>query len=228
MITAPGKILFVEVNHGPFLVENNFLLSATSLLNMSEGGAYAHNLMTGRVVLRPELSRATPFHAAHTTEVAGLLNIRGGDDRFYNNVLVKPASLSGYNNSALPVHMGGNVFLYGAEPSTHEQAPLVRSSFDPGIKLASEKDEVYLHIALDQAWSTANRCQLVTTDLLGKAAISDLPYERPDGSPIRVDSDYFGRKRNPDNPFPGPFEVSESGEQTGGKQTFKVWPVSAP
>ena len=31
--------VFVEVNHGPFLVDNNLLLSKTSLLDMSEGGA---------------------------------------------------------------------------------------------------------------------------------------------------------------------------------------------
>ncbi len=67
----------------------------------------------------------------------------------------------------------------------------------------------------------ANRCKLVTTDVLAKAEIPDLPFERPDGSPIRVDTDYFGRKRNPADPFPGPFELPE-----GGKQTLAVWPVA--
>jgi alpha-N-arabinofuranosidase len=219
---GPQEDLFVEVNHGPFLVENNLFLSATSLLDWSEGGAYAHNLMAGRIVLQPELRRSTPFHKAHTTEVAGLRNIRGGDDRFYNNVLVRPASLTQYNNTALPVRMGGNVFLQGSDPSKHEQAPIVRESFDPEIKLADEKDGVHLHIALDKSWGAANRCQLVTTDLLGKAEIPDLLYEQPDGSPIRIDTDYFGRKRNPEHPFPGPFELSE-----GGKWTLKVWPVSS-
>ena len=40
--------LFVEVDHGPFLVDNNLFLSGLSLRDMSEGGAYVHNLMTGR------------------------------------------------------------------------------------------------------------------------------------------------------------------------------------
>ncbi|MFN0170026.1 MAG: right-handed parallel beta-helix repeat-containing protein, partial [Bryobacteraceae bacterium] len=51
--------LFVEVNHGPFLVDNNLFLSPLSLLDMSEGGAYVHNLMTGRIVSRPEPRRST-------------------------------------------------------------------------------------------------------------------------------------------------------------------------
>jgi alpha-N-arabinofuranosidase len=46
----------------------------------------------------------------------------------------------------------------------------------------------------------------VTTELLGKARIPQLPYENPDGSPVRIDTDYFGKKRTQANPTPGPFE----------------------
>jgi len=80
--------LFVEVNHGPFLVDNNLFLSPTSLRDWSEGGAFAHNLFGGRVDSRPELKRDTPYHPAHSTVVAGLRNIAGGDHRFFNNVFV--------------------------------------------------------------------------------------------------------------------------------------------
>jgi len=68
--------VFVEVNHGPFLVDNNLLLSKTSLLDMSEGGAYVHNLIAGRIVSRAELSRSTPYHEAHSTVIAGLVMSR--------------------------------------------------------------------------------------------------------------------------------------------------------
>ena len=61
----------------------------------------------------------------------------------------------------------------------------------------------------------------MTTELLGKAKIPDLPYEQPDGSPYRIDTDYLGRKRNDANPFPGPFELSKRN-----KQELKVWPVA--
>jgi len=33
-----------------------------------------------------------------------------------------------------------------------------------------------------------------------------LPYERADGSAIRIDTDFFGKKRDVSNPTPGPFE----------------------
>jgi alpha-L-arabinofuranosidase len=74
--------LFVEVNHGPFMVDNNLFLSPTSLLDMSQGGAYAHNLFAGKITNRPEPDRETPYHPAHSTTVAGLAVTTGGDHRF--------------------------------------------------------------------------------------------------------------------------------------------------
>jgi hypothetical protein len=41
--------LFLEVSHGPFVVDNNVLLSETALLLVSQGGAYVHNLVAGEV-----------------------------------------------------------------------------------------------------------------------------------------------------------------------------------
>jgi hypothetical protein len=76
------------VDHGPFVVDNNLFLSPTSLLDVSEGGAYVHNLITGKIISFPEPRRDTPYHPAHSTAVAGLVNIKGGDDRFYNNIFV--------------------------------------------------------------------------------------------------------------------------------------------
>ena len=218
-----GEDLFVEVDHGPFLVEHNSFLSPNALLDMSEGGAYVHNLFVGRIVLNPELGRATPFHKAHSTEVAGLRNIEGGDDRFYNNIFVGYDGLAPYDKAAQPMRMAGNVFVKGARPSKYEQDPLVRQESDPGIELVEEKDGLCLHIMLDKTWAEKRSRQLVTTELLGRAKIPDLSYEQPDGSPYRIDTDYFGKKRNTTNLFPGPFELPDDG-----RQVLKVWPMVAP
>jgi alpha-L-arabinofuranosidase len=51
----------------------------------------------------------------------------------------------------------------------------------------------------------------VTSELLGKAAIPDLRYEQPDGTPLRVDTDYFGKPRDKSDPTPGPFERVDEG-----------------
>jgi len=44
--------------------------------------------------------------------------------------------------------------------------------------------------------------------LLGKAAVPNVPYEQPEGSPISIKTDYFGKARNESNPAPGPFETT--------------------
>ncbi|HYG36288.1 MAG TPA: right-handed parallel beta-helix repeat-containing protein [Clostridia bacterium] len=212
--------LFVEVNHGPFMVDHNLFLSQTSLLDVSEGGTYVHNLFAGKLKPQPELNRDTPYHPAHCTTVAGLRHTKGGDNRFINNLFVGQSGLQPYDGAALPMRMAGNVFLKGATPSKNETSPVVLSAFDPGIKLVEEKDGFYLHIDLDQNWVQKQSHPLVTTDLLGKAMVSDLPYVQPDGSPYRLKTDFLGNKRKMSNPFPGPFEPSENGSQL-----LKVWPM---
>jgi alpha-N-arabinofuranosidase len=213
--------LFVEVDHGPFLVDNNLFLAGRSLLDMSEGGAYVHNLFAGQIESRPELSRETPFHKPHSTEVAGLRKIPGGDDRFYNNLFIAPAGLAAYDKTAQPVQMAGNVFLKGAQPCRSEQNPLVLPEFDPKLQLIEKPDGLYLTLTLDKVWAGKRR-PLVTTELLGKAKVPDLPYEQPNGAPYRLDRDYLGRERDAANPCPGPFALP-----AGGTQVLKVWPVAA-
>ena len=114
--------------------------------------------------------------------------------------------------------MDGNVFLKGAKPSNREKSPLVMADFDPAIRLAERADGIHLEIRLDQVLAARRTRRLVTTGLLGKAAIPNLPYERPEGSPLTIAADYFGRPRNEANPAPGPFE------QLGpGRLDLKVW-----
>lgn len=60
------------------------------------------------------------------------------------------------------------------------------------------------------------------TELLGKAKVPNLPYTQPNKTPYRIDTDWFGKKRNISNPFPGPFEPDSSG-----KQVLKVRPTTA-
>lgn len=203
--------LFFEVNHGPFLVDNNILLSPGSILSCSQGGAYVHNLMCGGIAHWVD-ARVTPFHPPHSTVIAGLHhNQEHGDDRYYNNVIVERMNLTLYDDAKLPVRMDGNVFLKGATPCIHEQEPLVLPASDPGIKLIEKADGYYLEGSFDAALGAKRMRRLVTTDLLGKASIPNAAYEQPDGASISINTDYLGEKRNPANPFPGPFERAGNG-----------------
>jgi len=228
--------LFVEVNHGPFLIDHNFFLSGNGLNDISQGGAYAHNLFAGRVIAWPN-ARITPYHRAHSTEIAGMESIPGGDNRFYNNMFLGQEEsvpwperipeelnkqpyfgLATYNKVSLPVYMSGNVFLGKAEPSEHEENPLVQPGFNTGIKLEKRSDGWYIKMQFDKEWA-GHETALIRSEMLGNAKIPDLPYEDPDGKPYRLDRDYFGYDRNTINPYPGPLK-----EQQEGEQGIKVWP----
>jgi alpha-N-arabinofuranosidase len=221
LLHSNGQDLFVEVNHGPFLVDNNVFLSGGGLLESCGGGAYAHNLFGCPIRLRAELTRETPFHKAHSTQVAGLSKVVGDDERFYNNLFVGHNGLAGYGRAAGNLQTAGNVYLKGALPSENETNSHVQVQFDPGLKLEERSDGWYLQMTPDKSWADHNRPP-VTTKLLGTAKIPDLPYEQPNGAPYRIDTDYFGQKRNEENPFPGPFVQPDE----GGTQIFKVWPVA--
>ena len=91
--------VFIEVGHGPTLIDNNLLLSRVSVTIPSEGIACVHNLMLGSfslinsgvdsVVNGQREPRYTPYHIRHRTEVAGFMTILHGDDRIYNNIFVQ-------------------------------------------------------------------------------------------------------------------------------------------
>ena len=92
--------LFVEVGHGPTLIDNNVLLSEASVRWATQGVAVVHNLIAGAftcvgagtdMVTSKGASqrRYTPYHIPHRTEVAGFMTILHGDNRVYNNIFVQ-------------------------------------------------------------------------------------------------------------------------------------------
>jgi len=213
-----GCDLMLEVDHGPFLVANNIMLSPQTQLVVSQGGAYAHNLIAGSLRVKSFDSRETPFHKAHSTEFAGLHNNPCGDVRYNNNLFVNRGDVSPYDKTLLPVQMAGNVFLKDAKPCRQETNALLKPEFDPVVKLVDKADGFYLELKFDKTWSAERTRKLVTTELLGKASIPNLPFEHADGTPYRINTDYFGKPRNAANPTPGPFENPGEGDLQ-----LKIW-----
>lgn len=230
---APG--LYLEVNHGPILVANNILLSDISLSNRSRGTAYAHNLFGGHCVIG-NTTRITPYMEHHSTAIAGMHENYNGDDRFYNNIFAapakdgqsilneevrrpgKPGRLAKYDDPNMPLEMEGNLYINGAIPHEKDSNPMVFEHMAGDIEVIRKSDGFYIEWTSNPAWIKGQKRKRVTTELLGKAGVSGARFENADGSPLEVDADYFGKRRNPDNPNPGPFESPGTG-----LLTLKVW-----
>ena len=97
--TGHFEDLFVEVSHGPTLIDNNILLSKASLRIATQGVAMVNNLVGGSftavgggtdfTVDGKNQPRYTPYHIPHRTEVMGFMTILHGDNRFYNNIFIQ-------------------------------------------------------------------------------------------------------------------------------------------
>ncbi|MEU4242171.1 right-handed parallel beta-helix repeat-containing protein [Actinoplanes sp. NPDC026619] len=83
-----SRDLFIEVSHGPYLVDHNVFGSKASFESFSQGGAFVGNLFAGTVRLEAVPDRATPYHRPHSTQVAGYAVIWGGDDRYLGNIFL--------------------------------------------------------------------------------------------------------------------------------------------
>jgi len=212
--------MMIEVDHGPFVVDNNVCLSKISQRVISQGGAYLHNLFCGGVTLVQYDSRQTPFMKPHSTIVAGYHDNPIGDMRFFNNLFAQAGDLSLFNETRLPMELAGNVFLKRAKPCSQEPAPMLKPEFDPDIQLVETSGGVQLSISMDRAWITERKRRLVTSAILGFAAIPNLPFEDVDGTALRIERDYSGQIRSLANPSPGPFEYS-----TGGAHTWNLRPA---
>lgn len=185
--------MFFEVDHGPYIVDNNLSLSRHSVVNNSQGGAYVHNLFAGSFNISHYDARQTPYMKAHSTEVVALHDNPRGDDRFYNNIFVRYANLSAYDHVPLRVWMDGNVFLDGAKPSAHETNALVEPQFDPALKLVPTRKGLHLQMKFDAAWISDRPHKLITTALLGKAVIPDVAFEMADSAAVFTFPDHFRR-----------------------------------
>ncbi len=107
ILNGNSRDLFVEVSHGPYVVDHNVLASPVSLENFSQGGAYVANLFLGSVRLEPVEDRATPYHLPHSTKVAGYALIFGGDDRIIGNIFADGLGQEAYRSEPPPEAVTG-------------------------------------------------------------------------------------------------------------------------
>lgn len=94
-----GEDLWIEIAHGPTLVDNNIMLSERSVKLPTQGVAFVHNLFYGAITavgrgvkngsVKYDSTRYTPIHLPHRTEIVGFMSVLHGDVKFYNNIFVQ-------------------------------------------------------------------------------------------------------------------------------------------
>ena len=99
VLSGLGEDMWIEVSHGPTLIDNNLFLSERAIRFAAQGIAFVHNVIAGSFTatgrgtdnnsVNLPSNRFTPYHEIHGTKVMGFMTIQHGDDKFYNNVFIQ-------------------------------------------------------------------------------------------------------------------------------------------
>ncbi|MBO4395385.1 MAG: right-handed parallel beta-helix repeat-containing protein [Eubacterium sp.] len=159
-----GEDIFIEVSHGPTLVDNNLFLSPCAARISTQGVAFVHNTIAGSFTwvgagvnnggVELPTPRYTPYHIPHRTEVAGFMTILHGDMQFYNNVFIQPEIRKDYVAHA---EQYGTVDEYNFEVGTgvYEGYPTGKeyfANFGPwSPDDEKNRDKFYDHLPVDGA-----------------------------------------------------------------------------
>jgi Right handed beta helix region/Protein of unknown function (DUF1565) len=145
---ANQRDLFIEVSHGPYVVDHNILGSQASLESWSQGGAYVNNLVCGTVWLRAVPERPTPYHTPHSTKVAGYAAIHGGDDRHIGNIFLGGDATQVYGvASRAAANPGFGTVGYNGHPASMEDYRALVGDPTRGDheRFGDVKQPVYIH-----------------------------------------------------------------------------------
>lgn len=157
---AWGEDIFIEVSHGPTLIDNNLLLSVCAARISTQGIAFIHNLIAGSFtwvgagtdngVNQFATPRYTPYHVPHSTEIAGFMTILHGDARFYNNIFVQQT----VRNDLKKINMEWGTekdcpLVCGTKPyDGYPDAESYFTRFTPQVAIDLVKDIYYDHLPL--------------------------------------------------------------------------------
>ena len=234
-----NRDLFVEVSHGPSLVDHNVFGSKYSLLNDAQGFAYVRNLFAGKIELRASKDRATPYHAPHSTDVTGFSAMFGGDDRYYQNIFIggrtpdvvgttvfdgfttsleeyiqavdanQPCDHSEFFKVNQPVYVAGNVYLNNAKAFYKENEKLDKPDFDAKFAIEEENGKVYINVTMPDGFESFLSASH-DTHTLGRVRIVDADFEDFDGGVVKLNRDYFDVE-SIGNSVAGPFACLKNG-----------------
>ncbi len=259
VFAANSRDLFVEVSHGPYVVDHNVLASPVSVELFSQGGAFVNNVLCGSLRLEKVLDRATPYHRPHSTQVAGYAVIYGADDRWVGNLFLGDQGREAYGHGAefrpvagygtalydghptsfadylalvdaqppgdhdrypgvpQPVYVRQNVYADGATAFEGEQDALVVDG-PVSVQVVAEGEQVFLETDLPEGFLAA-QVGVVTGADLEHVRFAGCDFEERDGSPVVVDVDLLGERKQVDRAYPA-FPLAAV---TTGTSRTRVW-----
>ena len=207
--------VFLEMNHGPTLVDNNVLVGKDVRSN-SEATVFAHNLFVDcGYAYHPDVERRSQYFEPHTAKVVGRKTGTARDDRWFNNIFVR-RGLEGVKTAA-GYQSDYNVFLEGAQKSSFDDGHSVADAAAVGLSIEDGTAGATIVFSINSAASLLNGPQ-VGAALVGEFPTVGQTLEDRDGNPVTVETDINGRE------FRAPVSGPLAGLKQGGNAI--VWALA--
>jgi len=122
------------------------------------------------------------------------------------------------NVDASGIEVNHNVYLEGAGPFPNQDDKSALDALKTNLAFKKEDHSITLKLNLPPAVLERKR-PLITSKFIGRVPLADMFMEKPDGTPLNIMRDYFGKSIDPEKVLPGPIQNIKIGENI-----FKVWP----
>jgi len=201
--------VFLEMNHGPILVDNNVLIGQPVRSN-SEATVFAHNLFVDCVYeYSPDTKRRSEYFKPHTTESVGRKTGTAQDDKWFNNIFIRQGlnrvkTASGYESDY-------NLYLAGAQKSSFGDKHSIVDAYATGVTVKDMPLGAEVSFSMNDLMFRV-KGRRVNAELVGVFATVGQTIEDRHGHAIEVDVDINGRVYVP--PMPGPLADIQKGFNT--------------
>ncbi len=199
--------VFLEMNHGPTVVDNNVLIG-DAIRSNSEATVFAHNLLVDcPYEYHADVNRRSGYFEPHTTKTAGRKTGTAQDGKWFNNIFVRRGldrvkTAEGYESDY-------NVFLEGAKKSSFGDRNSVVVPDVTGLTVQDHPLGATITFSIRDAPLRVNGPR-VDAERVGVFPTVGQTIEDRDGNPIAIDTDILG-KRFP-RPIPGPLADLQRGK----------------
>ncbi len=206
--------VFLEMDHGPTLVDNNVLVGQ-SVRSNSEATVFAHNLFVDcGYDYSPDTERRSQYYKPHTTETVGHKSGTAQDDKWFNNIFIRQGLSQVKNASGYASDY--NVFLEGAGKSAFGDANSVVDPYIAKVEIKDQPKGAVITFSMNDAPFGVKGPQ-VNAALVGVFPTVGQTIEDRHGNSIKVDADINGRQHA--SPVAGPLADLQEGLNT------IVWPL---
>jgi hypothetical protein len=201
--------VFLEMNHGPILVDNNILVGQPTRSN-SEATVFAQNLFVDcGYEYSPDIKRRSQFYKPHTTQGVGSKTGTAQDDKWFNNIFIRQGldqvkKAPGYTSDY-------NIFLEGAKKSSFGDDNSVVDSYVTDFSIKDHPLGTTVTFSINDTPFRLKGPQ-INAELVGVLPTVGQTIEDRYGHPIAVDTDINGRKFT--RPVAGPLADLKLGLNT--------------